>query len=283
MKRACVIGYPVAHSRSPLIHRYWLQEHQIDGEYLRREVRPEEIDGFLQNFTSHGLIGCNVTLPHKEAAARHAAQVTAVVRALGVANTLWLEKGKLHADNTDVAGFLAHLDNTIPGWQERTEHAVVLGAGGAARSILYGLHARGVQRLTLVNRSRERAQQLLRELQIDAAIAGYDGVPSQLPSADILVNATSLGMTGQPPLEIDLAGLKAGAAVSDIVYAPLETALLRQAREGGHKVVDGLGMLLHQAVPGFERWFGLRPQVTPALRALIEADLVKDAAKQGKS
>lgn len=283
MKRACVIGYPIAHSRSPLIHGYWLRQHQIDGEYLRREVRPAEIEDFLQNFSSHGLIGCNVTLPHKEAAARNAKHVTAVVRALGVANTLWLEDGELHADNTDVAGFIAHLDDSIPGWQQRTEHAVVLGAGGAARSIVYGLKERGVDRLTIVNRSRDRAQELLRELKIDAAVADYDELASQLPSADLLVNTTSLGMKGQPPLKIDLGRLKAGAAVSDIVYAPLETELLRQARERGHPAVDGLGMLLHQAVPGFERWFGVRPEVTPELRALIEADLVKDAAKQGKS
>lgn len=283
MKRACVIGYPVAHSRSPLIHGYWLRQHKIDGEYLRREVRPEEIDSFLQSFASQGLAGCNVTLPHKEAAARNAKHETAVVRALGVANTLWLEGGELHADNTDVAGFLAHLEDSIPGWQSRTEHAVVLGAGGAARSIIYGLKQRGVDRLTVINRSRERAQELLRELKIDAAVSGYDELPSQLPSADLLVNTTSLGMKGQPPLEIDLKNLKAGAAVSDIVYAPLETELLRQARERGHPVVDGLGMLLHQAVPGFERWFGVRPQVSAELRALIEADLVKDAAKQGKT
>lgn len=283
MKRACVIGYPILHSRSPLIHGYWLREHRIEGEYLRREVRPDEIDGFLQNFASQGLAGCNVTLPHKETAARNAKHVSAVVRTLGVANTLWLEDGELHADNTDVAGFLAHLDDSIPGWQQRTGHAVVLGAGGAARSIIYGLSKSGIGRISVVNRSRERAQELLRELQIHSVIAGYEDLPSLLPSTDLLVNTTSLGMKGQPPLQIDLRALKDGAAVSDIVYAPLETDLLRQAREGGHAVVDGLGMLLHQAVPGFERWFGVRPKVTPELRALIEADLVRDAAKQGKT
>lgn len=283
MKRACVIGFPILHSRSPLIHGYWLREHRIEGEYLRREVQRDEIDGFLQNFAAHNLAGCNVTLPHKEAAARNAKHASAVVRTLGVANTLWLENGELHADNTDVAGFLAHLDDSIPGWQQRTAHAVVLGAGGAARSIVYGLKQSGIDRITIVNRSRERAQELLRELQIDAAVAGYDELPSLLPSSDLLVNTTSLGMKGQPPLEINLRALKAGTAVSDIVYAPLETDLLRQARERGHPAVDGLGMLLHQAVPGFERWFGVRPKVTPELRALIETDLAKDAVKQGTS
>jgi len=277
--RACVIGYPVAHSRSPMIHGYWLREHKIDGDYTRQEVKPEEIDSFLKNFAGGDFVGCNVTLPHKEAAARHVAVGTPVVRALGVANTLWLENEKLHGDNTDVEGFLSHLDDSIPGWDLRTQHALVIGAGGAARSIVYGLNARRVQKITIVNRSRERAEQLSEELKIETSIANFDQIETQLPSADLLVNTTSLGMKGQPQLEIDLKNLKTGAAVSDIVYAPLETALLRQARERGHVAVDGLGMLLHQAVPGFERWFGVRPKVTKELRDLIVADLEKDARK----
>lgn len=278
-KRACVIGYPVAHSRSPLIHGYWLREYKIDGEYVRHEVKLEDIDTFLKNFARGPFIGCNVTLPHKEAAARNVAKSTDVVRALGVANTLWLENDALHGDNTDVEGYLAHLDDTISGWDAKTRHAVVLGAGGAARAIVYGLKMRGVRTLTIVNRSHERAEQLVKELKIVANIAGFDSLEALLPSTDLLVNTTSLGMSGQPPLEIDLKNLKAGGAVSDIVYVPLETALLRQARERGHPVVDGLGMLLHQAVPGFERWFGVRPKVTKELRDLIVADLLKGAAK----
>jgi shikimate dehydrogenase len=279
VKRACVIGYPVAHSRSPLIHGYWLREHKIAGEYARQEVKPDEIDLFLQNFSKQNLAGCNVTLPHKEAAARNVKHASAVVRALGVANTLWLERGELHGDNTDVAGFLAHLDSSISGWDGKTRHAVVLGAGGAARSIVYGLNHRGVGKITIVNRSLARAEQLAKELRIDAGIASFDQLHGLLPAADLVVNTTSLGMKGQPPLEIDLTHLKRGAAVCDIVYVPLETDLLRQARALGHPAVDGLGMLLHQAVPGFERWFGVRPQVTPELRALIVADLMKDAGK----
>lgn len=275
--RACVIGYPVAHSRSPLIHGYWLREHEIDGEYLRHEVKPEDADRFLQNFPAGPFAGCNVTLPHKEAAARNLAVATPVVRALGAANTLWLEQGKLHGDNTDVAGFLAHLDDTIPGWDKRTKHAVVLGAGGAARSIVYALNERGVEKITVVNRSRERAEQLVQELKIASDIAGFDQADKLLSSADLLVNTTSLGMKGQPPLELGLNNLKPGAAVCDIVYVPLETGLLRQARERGHPAVDGLGMLLHQAVPGFERWFGVRPKVTQVLRDRVVADLLKDA------
>lgn len=277
-KRACVIGYPVAHSRSPLIHGHWLREHKIDGDYVRYEVKPDEIDAFLKNLSGHGFVGCNVTLPHKEAAARNVDVATPVVRALGVANTLWLENGKLHADNTDVAGFVAHLDDSIPGWDNSTKHAVVLGAGGAARSIAYGLKERGIEKISIVNRSRERAEQLAKEIKIESDIADFHQAALLLPSADLLVNTTSLGMKGQPPLEIDLADLKKGAAVSDIVYVPLETELLRKARARGHPVVDGLGMLLHQAVPGFERWFGVRPKVTPELRAIVVADLMKDAA-----
>lgn len=278
MKRACVIGYPVVHSRSPLIHGYWLREHGIKGDYVRQEVKPEDIDQFLKNFSKE-FVGCNVTLPHKEAAARHIAVATAVVRALGVANTLWLENGKLHGDNTDVAGFLSHLDESIPGWDKKTEHAVVLGAGGAARSVVYGLNERGIGKISIVNRSRGRAEQLAKEIKIESNIAGFDQVEALISSADLLINTTSLGMKGQPSLGIDLKNLKKGAAVCDIVYVPLETDLLRQARERGHAAVDGLGMLLHQAVPGFERWFGVKPVVTKELRALIVDDLSKDARK----
>jgi len=278
-KRACVIGYPIAHSRSPLIHNYWLKQHGIDGEYVRHEVKPDEIDAFLRNFSSSGFAGCNVTIPHKEAAARHAIESTPVVRALGVANTLWLDNGMLRADNTDVRGFLAHLEDSLPGWAKQTTHAVILGAGGAARAVAYGLKESGVEKLTIVNRSRERAEQLVREIKIEANIANSNDVEASLFSADLLVNTTSLGMKGQPPLEINLSSMKKTAAVYDLVYAPLETALLSQARERGLKAIDGLGMLLHQAVPGFEKWFGVLPQVTKELRALIVADLEKDAPR----
>lgn len=276
-RRACVIGYPVSHSRSPLIHNFWLREHGLDGEYVRHEVAPDNIDSFLRDFSNSGFVGANVTLPHKEAAYRNLAHADDVAHALGVANTLWLEQGALRGTNTDVHGFVAHLDNTLPGWAVSDHHAIVLGAGGAARAIVYGLKSRGVERITVVNRSRDRAEALLRDLRLEAAIADYAELPALLPSADLLVNTTSLGMKGQPPLQIDLSGMKQTAAVSDIVYAPLETDLLRQARARGLRVADGLGMLLHQAVPGFERWFGVRPQVTPQLRDHIVTDLEKGA------
>lgn len=278
-RRACVIGYPVAHSRSPLIHNYWLREHKIDADYVRHEVKPEDIDSFLQNFTQSGFIGCNVTLPHKEAAALNVKASSPVVRALGVANTLWLEDGKLHADNSDVSGFVAHLDHSLPGWTAKAKHAVILGAGGAARAVIYGLKSRGVEHITIVNRTPDRAVQLTKEINIAANIVGFDKLPALLAATDLVVNTTSLGMTGQPPLEVDLSDLKTSAAVCDVVYVPLETGLLKQARERGHPAIDGLGMLLHQAVVGFERWFGVKPKVTPELRAHIVADLTKGGSK----
>lgn len=278
-RRACVIGYPVAHSRSPLIHGYWLKQHGIDGEYLRHEVRPENIDAFLKNFAKSGFIGANVTLPHKEAAFRSLAKAEPVATALGAANTLWLEDEKLMGTNTDVYGFLAHLDQSLRGWELRTKHALVLGAGGAARAVVYALKDRGIERLTMVNRSRERAERLSADLGLRIAIAGYEKLPALLTETDLLVNTTSLGMKDQPELEIDLTPLKTGAAVYDIVYVPLETKLLRDARARDHPAIDGLGMLLHQAVPGFERWFGVRPAVTAGLRAHVVGDLAKGASE----
>jgi shikimate dehydrogenase len=205
--------------------------------------------------------------------------VSPVVRALGVANTLWLENNALCADNSDVSGFVAHFDDSQPGWSGKTKHAVILGAGGAARAVIYGLKSRGVEKITIVNRSPDRATQLIKELNIAADIAAFDKLPALLAQADLLVNTTSLGMKGQPPLEIDLKNLKKSAGVCDVVYVPLETELLKQARARGHVAVDGLGMLLHQAVVGFERWFGVKPKVTPELRAHIVADLMKGDTK----
>jgi shikimate dehydrogenase len=271
--RAAVIGFPVKHSRSPLIQGYWLQEHRIAGSYVRHEVKPEAIGRFLSEFAQSGFAGCNVTLPHKEAAFRALKQPEPVARALGAANTIWLEGGELAGTNTDAYGFLAHLDATLPQALARTNHALVLGAGGAARAVVYALHQRGVGRITIVNRSAERTARLVHDLGIAAHVAGFDGLGPLLAETDLLVNTTSLGMASQPPLAIDLAPLKEGAAVYDLVYVPLETPLLRAARARGHPAVDGLGMLLHQAVPGFERWFGVRPEVTETLRARIVADL----------
>jgi shikimate dehydrogenase len=271
---AAIIGYPVKHSRSPLIHQFWLKEHGLAGLYDKAEVAPAEFEGFIHSLAANGYCGGNVTVPHKEAAFALCENLSASARGLGAVNTLWFEAGKLCGDNTDVAGFLGNLDEAAPGWDGDPGKAVVLGAGGAARAILFGLSQRGFRDLVIVNRNQERAEALGRDLGLKVKVASWAEAGSALDGAGLLVNTTSLGMAGQPPLELDLAPLPEKAIVNDIVYVPLETPLLERARQRGLRVVDGLGMLLHQAVPGFERWFGKRPQVTPQLRALIEADVI---------
>lgn len=271
-RRACVIGHPVSHSRSPLIHGFWLREHKIDGDYVREDISSAAIGSFLDRL-GETYVGANVTIPHKEAAFAKLMQPDPVARALGAANTLWFENGALSGTNTDVHGFLAHLDASVPGWDQRTESTLVLGAGGASRSVVYALLERGVARVVIANRTRARAEVLAERFGSKVTVADFASISKALATTDLLVNTTSLGMKGQPPLELDLLPLKKTAAVYDIVYVPLETPLLAAARARGNPVVDGLGMLLHQAVPGFERWFGVRPQVTPALRLLLLADL----------
>ncbi len=256
-----------------MIHRHWLAELKLEGDYIREDVPPGKIASFLAGFAASGYVGANVTVPHKEAAFRAVVRAEPVAAALKAVNTLWLEEGRLAGTNTDVYGFLAHLDESLPDWTARTKMAVVLGAGGAARAVVYGLIERDVGRIVVINRTRTRAEMLAAEIDARVTPAGFAELPQRLRETDLLVNATSLGMTGQPPLDIDLGPLKPSAAVYDIVYAPLETPLLAAARARGHLAVDGLGMLLHQAVPGFERWFGVRPKVTPTLRSLVAADL----------
>jgi shikimate dehydrogenase len=273
VRRACVIGHPVAHARSPLIHRYWLAEHRIEGDYGREDVPPEKIDDFFANFARSGYVGGNITLPHKEAAFRALARAEPVAAALRAVNAIWLEDGRLAGTNTDVHGFLANFDEARPGWSNRAEQAVVLGAGGGARAVVYGLLQRNVGRVVVVNRTPVRAKAIADELGERVKVASFGELRGLLERTDILVNATKLGMTGQPPLEIDLASMRDGAMVYDIVYVPLETTLLAAARARGLHAIDGLGMLLHQAVPAFERWFGIRPAVSEGLREALLADL----------
>ena len=275
-RRAFVVGHPIAHSRSPLIHGHWLKEFCLDGAYERVDVAPEAFPQFLSRLKEHGFVGGNVTIPHKEAAFRLVDARTPRAEKIGAVNTLILgEDGRLTGDNTDAPGFIAHLDQTLgDDWPQRTGGtALVLGAGGAARAIVVGLAERGLSRILLANRTRARAEALSALDPERVAIVDWGDLPSALRGTGLLVNTTSLGMTGHPPLDIDLAPLPESAAVADIVYAPLETSLLAAARARGLSAVDGLGMLLHQAVPGFEAWFGLRPAVTPELRALVVADL----------
>jgi shikimate dehydrogenase len=273
-KAACVIGWPVAHSRSPLIHNYWIRQHGLNAEYRREAVAPENFADFVGRLAEHGYVGANVTVPHKEAGLA-ASTPDRLAVAIGAANTLWLDGGTLRATNTDVDGFLANLDATVPLWDRGLKTALVLGAGGAARSVVFGLIERGAERIHVANRSVERALALREKFGERINPRRWEEADGLLAEADLLVNTTSLGMAGQPPLEIDLSRLPARAVVADIVYVPLETALLKAARARGKRCADGLGMLLHQAVGGFERWFGVRPQVTEGLRRLVEADLMR--------
>ncbi len=274
VRAACVIGWPVAHSRSPLIHNYWIKRHGLVADYRREALRPEEVADFFANLPARGYVGCNVTLPHKEAALR-ASEADERARAVGAANTLWLDNGRLLSTNTDVEGFTNNLDAAVPNWDRGQNEAVVLGAGGSARAVVYGLIERGFTRIHVVNRTFDRAEALRTRFGAAVQPAHWTTLPHLLARTGLLVNTTLLGMTGQAPLEIDLAPLRPEAVVADLVYAPLETELLAAARARGYATADGLGMLLHQAVRGFSLWFGVRPAVTPELRALIEADLAK--------
>ena len=271
-RAACLIGWPAAHSRSPLIHHYWLRQLGIEGGYSIEAVPPEGFAEFVLNLRTHGYVGANVTIPHKERALQ-LTEPDARARAVGAANTLYYDGDLLRSTNTDVEGFIGNLDASAPGW-DRTAHALVLGAGGSSRAVVFGLLERGIGRIALANRSIERAQ-ALRDLFGDRVVPiAWSDIPAALPGAGLLVNTTSLGMNGQPPLPIDLSALPADAVVADLVYVPLETDLLAAAKARGLRTADGLGMLLHQAVRGFDLWFGARPHVTAELRALVEADLV---------
>jgi len=273
---AVILGWPVRHSRSPMIHRHWLATLGIPGDYVPLPVEPERIDVVLNGFAALGYVGGNVTVPHKEAAFRAVRTADDVAAALGAVNTLWLDGDRLVGGNTDAAGFLANLDEKAPGW-DRTDTAVVLGAGGAARAVVWALESRQIGRIAVVNRTFDRAEALAKHFGKPVEAAEWNTLPKRLEKAGLLVNTTTLGMTGHPDMTIDLAPLPEGAVVNDLVYVPLETGLLAAARRRKLVAVDGLGMLLHQAVPGFERWFGRRPEVTPALRDLIVADIGKPA------
>jgi len=272
-KSVCVIGYPVKHSRSPLIHNYWIKQHGIDAEYRTEEVPPQDFPAFVQSLREHGYVGANVTVPHKQASMA-VSEPDARARAVGAANTLWYADGVLRSTNSDVEGFLANLDGAAPGWDRGLESAVVLGAGGGARAAVFALMQRDVQRIHVINRTIARAEALQKQFGPRVRPAGWDETTGLLGGAGLLVNTTTLGMEGCPPLEINLR-CPASLVVADLVYHPLLTKLLTAARERGLRTADGLGMLLHQAVRGFELWFGVRPQVTPELRAMIESDLGK--------
>jgi shikimate dehydrogenase len=270
-RAACLIGWPAAHSRSPLIHHYWLRTLGIEGGYTIEAIPPEGFAEFVQHLSRHGFVGANVTLPHKERALALSVP-DARAKAVGAANTLWYDGDELRSTNTDIEGFIDNLDASARGW-DATGDVLVLGAGGSSRAVVFGLIERGIQRVHLANRTMERARALADQFGNSVHAIAWDAINEVLPRAGLVVNTTSLGMRGQPPLELDVGLLPSNAIVADLVYVPLETSLLKAARERGLKTADGLGMLLHQAVRGFELWFGQRPQVTPELRALAEADL----------
>ena len=270
---ACLIGWPAAHSRSPLIHHYWLRTLGIEGGYVIEAVPPDEFQDFVFRLALRGFVGANITLPHKERALA-LSKPDARARAVGAANTLWFEDGELRSTNTDIEGFINNLDACAPGW-DRAGDALVLGAGGSSRAVVFGLIERGIKRVHLANRTLDRAQALADQFGPHVIPIPWEAIGEVLPSAGLLVNTTSLGMKGQPMLEIDVGVMPPHAVVADLVYVPLVTPLLAAARARGLKTADGLGMLLHQAVRGFELWFGQRPEVTPELRALVEDDLTK--------
>jgi shikimate dehydrogenase len=276
LRRACLMGHPVAQSRSPMIHNYWCRQLGIAGVYELKDLTPEEFPAFARGLGSNGYVGGNVTVPHKEAAFRLASARDAAAEAVGAVNVLWVENGRLMGGNSDTHGFIANLEERAPGWQVPGCRAVVLGAGGAARSAVYMLKERGAD-VDIVNRTLARAQDLA--ARFGARAHHWEALARLLPAADVLVNCTSLGMVGKEPLHIDLTPLKRSAVVYDVIYVPLETALLKAARARGHRTVDGLGMLLHQAGYGFRKWFGGNPQMTPELRAMLEADIIAKTPK----
>lgn len=269
---AGVIGWPISHSKSPALHTYWLRRYDVDGFYAPLPVAPDDLDTALRGLKAAGFRGVNITIPHKEAALQLADKVSDAAHRIGAANTLTFQPdGLVHADNTDGYGFIANLQQMAPDWSATAGPALVLGAGGAARAVLDGLLRAGAPKIYLANRTQERAEAVRSAFDERVVTVPFREVHAHLAAVALLVNTTSLGMTGKPPLTLSLDGLSKEALVTDIVYTPLKTPLLAQAEACGVATVDGLGMLLHQAVPGFERWFGRKPTVTEELRQAVLA------------
>lgn len=273
MIKAGVIGWPIKHSKSPIIHRHWLLQHQIVGTYDKIAVPSNDLGASLDNLMAQGYAGINVTLPHKMAVLELADYASPAAMAIGAANTVLFKDGKIHADNTDAYGFLKNLMQHAPNWNASAAPALILGAGGAARAVVYGLLDAGAPEVIIANRTYARAQDLAQHFGVKVMAAQWCDIGDVLSVVGTLVNTTSLGMMGQPRLEIDLSHLQNSCLVNDIVYNPLETDLLRHAAQCGCPTVDGLGMLLHQAAPGFKAWFGVKPQVDKDLRDKVLVDL----------
>ncbi|WP_299899795.1 shikimate dehydrogenase [uncultured Ruegeria sp.] len=269
---AGVIGHPIGHSRSPKLHSHWLKTYGLAGHYIPMDVAPVDLEAVLRTLPKAGFVGANVTVPHKEAALKIADHASDRATVIGAANTLvFREDGSIHADNTDGYGFMENLRNGAPDWNAKDGPAVVFGAGGAARAVLQALSDAGVPEILLTNRTRARADHLKEEFGQRIRVVDWVQAGNVIENAELVVNTTSLGMQGQPELRVPLDGLQPGAVVTDLVYVPLKTRLLQTAEQAGCTAVDGLGMLLHQAVPGFERWFGVRPEVDADARAAAMA------------
>lgn len=271
-RRACVMGWPVKHSRAPIIHGYWIAKHGLDAELRLEAVEPENFPRFLSELGERGYVGGSATMPHKFAALS-LTEPDEHARAVGAANVIWLEGGRLRSTNSDFVGFVSALDESAPGWERTAEKAVVFGAGGAARAVVHGLLERGVARIHAHNRTADKAV-AMRERFGERVVPTPDtALASALEGAGLVVNAASYGMAGQPDLDVDLSHVRDDAVVADVVYVPLQTGLLRRARARDLRVSDGLAMLLHQGPGCFERWFGVRPVVTAELRARVEQSL----------
>ncbi len=274
---AFVVGYPIKHSRSPIIHSYWLKKFGIPGSYKAIEVAPDDFPVFITALKEQGpgaAVGGNVTIPHKEAAFKLADSPDELAEELGAANTVWMEEGRLHATNTDGYGFVSNLDERHPGW-EKTDRAVVFGAGGASRAVVQSLRDRGIAEIHVLNRTVERAREMADRFGARVFSHPQGALHEVMQDAGLFVNTTSLGMDGTEAPEIDFSPLAASAVVTDIVYVPLRTPILQMAQTQGIATVDGLGMLLHQAKPGFKKWFGKTPEVDDTLRCLIIEDMEK--------
>ena len=267
---AAVIGHPVAHSKSPNVHGYWLRKYGLKGHYIPMDIEPDKLADLLPRLADLGFVGANVTIPHKERVMEIADLITDRATLIGAANTLIFRKdGRIHADNTDGYGFIENIRQAIPDWNPKSGPAVVFGAGGACRAVLASLLDVGVPRIILTNRTRIRAEKLREDFGNRVQVVEWVQAGNVLEEADLVVNTTSLGMTGKPEMRVPLDGLRPGAIVNDLVYTPLQTRLLATAEDSGCRVVDGLGMLLDQAVAGLERWFGKRPVVDENVRAAV--------------
>lgn len=269
--RAGVMGWPVEHSKSPRLHGYWLKLYGIDGSYVHLPVPPEGLAAALKALPAQGFVGVNLTVPHKQAALGLVDEMSAEAMRIGAINTIFVDQNRLKGANTDAYGFKTALQAGAPSYEPNAKPAVVIGAGGAARAVCFALQAAGCPEIRIVNRTLARAQNLAADFGKPLVVMAWENRGQSLEGAGLLVNTTTMGMNGQPALDLDLSALPASAVVNDIVYAPLETPLLAAARARGHRVVDGLGMLLYQAQAGFEGWFGVKPAVTTELRAHVLA------------